>query len=137
MPLIGVLCGHTVAGFAGRWSEWLAAALLVGVGVWFLVRRDEGDGGKASRLLSANPAMAALLGASISLDELAIGFSLGLSRLPLVPVLIAIGVQTVVASQLGLALGRLIGERVREGAERLAGLAFVALGAFLIVERLV
>lgn len=54
--------------------------------------------------------------------------------LPLVPVLIAIGIQTVVASQLGLALGRLIGERVRAGAERLAGLAFVALGIFLIAE---
>jgi manganese efflux pump family protein len=137
MPLIGVLCGHTIAAFAGRWSEWIAAAMLVGLGIWFLIRRDEGDTDRASRLLSANPAMAVVLGVSISVDELAIGFSLGLSRLPLIPVLIAIGVQTIVASQLGLAVGRLIGERVREGAERLAGLAFVALGAFLIVERLV
>jgi threonine/homoserine/homoserine lactone efflux protein len=42
-----------------------------------------------------------------------------------------------VGSQLGLALGALIRERVREGAERLAGVAFVALGLFLIVERVV
>lgn len=137
MPLIGVLAGHATAALVGRWSEWLAAALLIGLGVWFLVRRDEDEDERASRLLSANPLMAAILGVSISLDELAIGFSLGLSGLPLVPVLIAIGVQTVVASQLGFALGRLIGERLREGAERLAGLAFVALGVFLVVERLV
>jgi putative Mn2+ efflux pump MntP len=34
------------------------------------------------------------LGLSISLDELAIGFSAGLPRLPLVPPVIAIGAQT-------------------------------------------
>ena len=137
MPLVGVLVGHTVAAAVGNWSEWLAAALLVGLGIWFLVRRDEAEEERASRLLSANPLMTVALGVSISLDELAIGFSLGLSGLPLVPVLIAIGIQTVVASQLGLALGNRIGERLREGAERLAGLAFVALGLFLVVERLV
>lgn len=137
MPLIGVLVGHTVAAIVGNWSEWLAAALLIGLGTWFLVRRDEGEEERSSRLLSANPLMTVVLGVSISLDELAIGFSLGLSGLPLIPVLVAIGVQTVVASQLGLALGNLIGERVREVAERSAGLAFVALGVFLIIERLV
>lgn len=137
MPLIGVLFGHTIAALVGGWAEWFAAALLIGLGIWFLVRRDDDDDERASRLVSANPLMTVFLGVSISLDELAIGFSLGLSGLPLVPVLIAIGVQTVVASQLGFAVGRWIGERVREGVERLAGLAFVALGAFLIVERLV
>lgn len=137
MPLIGVLFGHTIAAFIGSWGEWFAAALLIGLGIWFLVRRDEDEDERASRLVSANPLMTVVLGVGISLDELAIGFSLGLSGLPLVPVLIAIGIQTVVASQLGFALGRLIGERVRERVERLAGLAFVALGAFLIVERLI
>lgn len=137
MPLVGVLSGHTAAALIGRWSEWFAAGLLVAVGIWFLVRRDEGEEEQAARLLSANPLMAAVLGVSISLDELAVGFSLGLSRLPLIPVLVAIGVQTLVASQLGFGLGSLVGERIREGAERLAGLAFVALGVFLIVERVI
>jgi manganese efflux pump family protein len=82
MPLVGVLAGHTMGALTGSWSEWLAAAVLIGVGVWFLVRRDEGEEKRASRLLSANPLMAAALGVSISLDELAIGFSLGLSNLP-------------------------------------------------------
>jgi manganese efflux pump family protein len=136
MPLVGVLVGHTLGAVTGSWSDWLAAAVLIGVGVWSLVRRDEGEEKRASRLLSANPLVAAALGVSISLDELAIGFSLGLSNLPLVPVLVAIGVQTVVASQLGLAPGALVRQRMREGAERLAGVAFVALGLFLIAERL-
>jgi len=76
------------------------------------------------------------LGISISLDELAIGFSLGLVRLPVVPVIIAIAVQALLASQLGLALGHLISERFRERAEQLAAVALIGLGGYLITERL-
>jgi putative Mn2+ efflux pump MntP len=76
------------------------------------------------------------LGVSISLDELAIGFSLGLARLPAVPVIIAIAVQALLASQLGLALGHQVSERFTERAEQLAALALILLGAYLITERL-
>jgi putative Mn2+ efflux pump MntP len=76
------------------------------------------------------------LGISISLDELAIGFSLGLVRLPVVPVIIAIAVQALLASQLGLALGRRISGRFRERAEQLAAVALIGLGGYLITERL-
>ncbi len=76
------------------------------------------------------------LGISISVDELAIGFGLGLTRLPLIPVIVAIAVQAFLASRLGLLLGARIGERFREAAERLAGIALIALGLFLLAERL-
>jgi manganese efflux pump family protein len=77
-----------------------------------------------------------LVGISISLDELAIGFSLGLVRLPALPVIIAIAVQALLASQLGLALGHRISERLRERAEQLAAAALILLGGYLIAERL-
>jgi Putative manganese efflux pump len=73
---------------------------------------------------------------SISLDELAIGFSLGLVRLPVVPVIIAIAVQALLASQLGLALGHRISERFTERAGQLAAVALIGLGGYLIAERL-
>lgn len=136
MPLIGVLAGAPIAHVAGTWSTLAAAMLLVALGAWIVLRKEgEEEEERAGRLLSAGPIATIGLGVSISLDELAIGFSLGLSRLPVLAVLVAIGVQTVVASQLGLALGKVIGERVRERAERVAGLALIALGVFLVVER--
>jgi putative Mn2+ efflux pump MntP len=73
---------------------------------------------------------------SISLDELAIGFSLGLARLPIVPVIAAIAVQAFIAAQLGLHLGAHISERLRERAEQIAVLALIGLGAALIIGRL-
>jgi putative Mn2+ efflux pump MntP len=75
------------------------------------------------------------LGLSISLDELAIGFSAGLLRLPLVPLVIAIGAQAFLVTLLGVSLGRRVGEHWRESAERVAGAALIALGVTLIVLR--
>ena len=79
---------------------------------------------------------ALVLGVSISLDELAIGFSLGLLHLPTAFVIALIGLQAFTVTQLGLRLGGRLSERLREGAERLAGTALTGLGAVLLAEKL-
>jgi manganese efflux pump family protein len=76
------------------------------------------------------------LGISISLDELAIGFSIGLTGLPVIIVIVAIAVQAFLAAQLGLAIGAKIAEHWRERAEQLAGIALVLLGIYVIAEQL-
>ena len=136
MPLIGLAVGGGLARFIGVAADYVAAAAVITLGCWMLVSaRNDDDGEAAARLaVGTGPAIIAL-GLSISLDELAIGFSLGLARLPLAPVIAAIAIQAVVASQLGLALGRVISERFRQHAEQVAGLALIALGGYLIAER--
>jgi putative Mn2+ efflux pump MntP len=74
---------------------------------------------------------AVTLAVSVSVDEIAIGFTLGLLDVPLVPVLIAFGGQAFVAAQLGLRVGAPLGARVGEYAERLAGLLLVLLAVAL------
>jgi manganese efflux pump family protein len=76
------------------------------------------------------------LGVSISLDELAIGFTLGLLHISAALVIALIAVQTLIVTQLGLRLGSRLGERIREGAERLAGAALSTLGLVLLAEKL-
>lgn len=137
MPLIGLAVGAPLAHAVGDVAGYLAAAAVIGIGAWMLLHGDSDDEEeKTGRLLSARGVALLGLGVSISLDELAIGFSLGLARLPAGPVVIAIGVQAFIAAQLGLLLGARIGERFREAAERLAGIALITLGLFLITERL-
>jgi putative Mn2+ efflux pump MntP len=101
-----------------------------------LAHGDDDDEQAAGRLLATRGTAIIALGVSISLDELAIGFSLGLVRLPLIPVIIAIGVQALLAAQLGLSLGARISGHLRERAEQPAGVALILLGGFLIAERL-
>jgi len=139
MPLIGVAAGSGLARVIGPVADYLAAAAVIGLGGWMALGAghddDEESGGSGARLARATGLTAIALGLSISLDELAIGFSLGLASLSLAPVILAIAIQAVVASQLGLALGRLISSRFREHAEQVAGIALIALGGYLIAER--
>lgn len=137
MPLLGLLLGAPLARAVGGVADYLAAAALIGVGVWMLLSDDEdAEQDKARRLSTAHGWAVIGLGIGISLDELAIGFSLGLTGLPVVEVVIAIAVQAFIAVQLGLRFGARVGERVREGAERVTAIALILLGVGLAAVRL-
>jgi len=134
MPLIGLGLGSALARGIGHVASYLAAAAVVGIGAWMLVADEEE---KADRVISTRGVALVALGISISLNELAIGFSIGLARLPVTAIIIAIAVQAFLAAQLGLALGSRIGDRWRERAERIAGIALILLGAYLIADQLI
>lgn len=132
MPLVGLALGVPLGNAIGHAASLIAAALVAALGMYMLVAEEDDD----QRLLgmtSSGPMAAIALGASISLDELAIGFSAGLLRLPVVPMVIAIAVQAFVVTQVGLRLGGGIGRRWRERTESIAGLALIALGATLLI----
>jgi manganese efflux pump family protein len=134
MPLIGLALGSGLARVIGDWAGYLAGAAVIGTGIWMLVSKEDEEAA-AGRLASTRGLAVIALGISISMDEFAIGFTLGLVRLPVVPVIVAIAVLALVASQLGLALGAVIGEHFRERAEQAAAVALILLGCYLIAER--
>jgi manganese efflux pump family protein len=137
MPLIGLALGSALARGIGQVADYLSAAAVIGIGAWMLLAGDKDEKDKAGRLASSRGLTLVALGISISLDELAIGFSIGLTHLPTAAVIVAIALQALVAAQLGLAIGARIGERWRERAEKVAGIALILLGGYLITEQLV
>jgi manganese efflux pump family protein len=137
MPLIGLAVGSVLARGIGRIADYLAAAAVIGIGSWMLLADNEDEEDKASRITTSRGLALVGLGISISLDELAIGFSIGLVRLPVSAVIAAIALQAFVAAQLGLAIGAKIAERWRERAERVAGIALILLGAYLLAQQLI
>ena len=137
MPLIGLAVGSVLARGIGHIADYLAAAAVIGIGIWILLADNEDEEDKASRIMTSRGLALVGLGISISLDELAIGFSIGLVRLPVSAVIAAIALQAFVAAQLGLAIGAKIAERWRERAERVAGIALILLGAYLLAQQLI
>jgi putative Mn2+ efflux pump MntP len=135
MPLIGVGLGVPLGRAIGDAADYVAIGVLLAFGLYTLLRSEEGEERMVSRLADAHGPSALLLGLSISLDELAIGFTLGLLRLPAGLVIAVIAVQTLIVTQLGLRLGGRVNESFREGAERIAGLALTALALVLLAER--
>jgi putative Mn2+ efflux pump MntP len=130
MPLIGLALGAPLGHAIGRAADFIAAGLVAGLGVYVLVAKEDDE--RLIGLTQRGPLAAVALGVSISLDELAIGFSAGLLRLPVVPMVVAIAVQAFGVTQVGVRLGGRVGGRWREASEWTAGIALIALGAILL-----
>jgi putative Mn2+ efflux pump MntP len=136
MPLVGLAAGAPLAHAVGSAADYLAIVVLLMFGIYTLFRSDDDDQQAIGRLLQAGGFGALALGISISLDELAIGFTIGLLRFSAALVIVLIAVQTFVVTQVGLRLGSRLSERLRERAERLAGIALTGLAVALLVEKL-
>ena len=137
MPVIGLLAGRGLGTVFGSVADYVAVAVLAALGVYMFFEGKNDERPRVGRFVSGRGLALLALGISVSLDELAMGFSIGLLHLSLVAAVIMIGVQTVLVVQLGVRFGARLGESLRERAERLAGLALIGLAAFLLADRLV
>jgi putative Mn2+ efflux pump MntP len=135
MPLVGVVLGAPLGHAIGSAADYFAVALIAGLGIYMLLDDDE----RPERLLGFSqrgllPAIA-LGGVSVSLDELAIGFSAGLLRLPIAAMVVAVAIQAFLFTQIGIRAGARAGAKASSAAEKIAGLALLALAAVLLIER--
>src|SRR5207247_5113823 len=77
----------------------------------------------------------ALLGLSVALDELALGFSLGVLRVPIGPALGYIAFQAFVLTFVGLSAGQGLSGRFGERAELASGSILTLLGIAMLVSQ--
>jgi manganese efflux pump family protein len=136
MPLIGFFAGNLAGRAVGNAADYVAIAILIALGLFMLRPQAEDEEQRLSLLARTRGLAAVGLGVSISIDELAIGFTIGLLYFPVLVILVLIAAQTFIVTQLGFRLGQRIGERIREGAERLAGVALAVLGFVLLAQKL-
>lgn len=133
MPLLGAAAGAPIGHAIGHAAGYVAASVLIALGGYVLLIESEEDPVGLLTMTRAGAVGSVALGLSVSLDELTIGFSAGLLRLALLPLVVAVGVQAFLVTQLGVRLGARLGRRWREPAERLAGAALIAMGLALLV----
>jgi putative Mn2+ efflux pump MntP len=137
MPIVGALVGGAVGQVVGRFAGWTAIAFLFLAGALMLRPGDEEKEESRLKLLARAQGIAIIdLGIAISIDELAVGFSIGLLGISLVAAVIWIAVQAFVAAQLGMRIGHRIGEELRERAEQAAGAILILMAGILLVVRL-
>ncbi len=128
MTLIGAGLGQVVGRLIGGVAGYLGFAALVGVGIYMIVESLKADGEPGNGIDLSRGFGLLLASLSISLDSLGIGFSILYLGVPLVVSLAAIGFVSILATTAGLTLGRVLGHRVEEGAERWAGVILVVTG---------
>jgi putative Mn2+ efflux pump MntP len=125
VPLVGVWLGRHAAGVVAERAGWLGPLLLALLGAWAVaggLRRDRDEEALARRATTWRGL--ALLAGGLSLDNLVVGFSLGLGgRSPLLLAAVIAGCSMAFA-WLGLRLGR---RRHRRVAEAGTGVLLLAL----------
>lgn len=137
MPLVGLVVGAALGAVTGRFGDYVAILALAALGVYVLFADEARQEALVSRFAGSTGIALVAVGLAVSLGELAIGFALGLARVPVVPALVLIAAQAFLVSQLGFRLGGRVSESIREGAERLAGIALIAIAAALLLAKLV
>ena len=138
MPVIGFLGGAAIGAAAGAWANYLAAAVLAVIGI-LMLRPGEGeedDEQKLRLLETARGWSVVVLGVGISVDELAVGFGVGLLRLPLVLLIVLIALQAFLAAQLGMRLGSRVAENARQAAGRIAGVLLILAAVIVLAEHI-
>jgi putative Mn2+ efflux pump MntP len=135
MPLIGFVAGRLISGAIGDIAAWLGIIVLLAVGVYMVYESVSGEV-EANFNIDTWRGLV-LISLSVSMDELAIGFSMGALGLPIVLAVVLIAAQAFVLTFAGTALGNRIGERLAERAESVAGVVLAGLAVALAVGKVV
>lgn len=134
MPLVGFFLGHILTHALGEITSILGIIVLFGIGVWIIIESFR-DGKESKPAINTWNGLL-LTSLTVSLDELAVGFSMGALGFPIVLSAILIAVQAFIFTYLGTTLGNKIGEKLAEKAELIAGIVLCGLAILLIAEKL-
>lgn len=133
MPIVGMYIGESLAGFVGDKAKWVGVAVLALVGLYSLVKRD-GAKDESQQMQQAYGSKIVFLAIALSLDNLTVGFGLGMFHAPLVVAAIVFGLVSFTMTSLGLELGRYVGRRVSISSDKLSGtVLLLAAGAMMFI----
>ena len=157
MPIVGLVIGYAASLIVSDLMHYAGALLLIGVGLWelieegheFLNKRNTQEVKTHQHTESVSQLQSSsfrwkqqlLLALSISLDELAVGFSLGSvsSRRIISPITLCIfiGIQGFFMTIIGISLGRTLRTRLKplkEWSELLSAFLLIGLGIWFLVS---
>ncbi|MFZ5634712.1 MAG: manganese efflux pump MntP family protein [Bacillota bacterium] len=130
MPLTGWYMGQLAGNLVGRAAAMAGSLILIYLGarmLWDVYRRDPEE----PRVALANTWGLIVLAASVSMDALSVGFTLGTHGVNLLLVAVTFGIVAGLMTFGGLVLGRLVGCWAGGRAQLVGGIILVAIGVKL------
>jgi putative Mn2+ efflux pump MntP len=131
MPLAGWYAGQLAGSLAGRAAAVAGSLILIYLGakmLWNVFRHGPGE----PRVVFINTMGLFVLAASVSMDALSVGFTMGAMKVNLIMVAVTFGIVAGLMTLAGLLLGRVLNSWVGERAQLLGGLILVGIGIKLI-----
>ena len=133
LPLIGAVLGAWMSYLISSYSHWVALGLLSLVGGKMIYESTQEediayrrDPTKGLRLI--------MLSMAVSIDALAVGFTLGLENVSIAMVVSVIGIVAVLATLIGMILAGKIAAGISSRLESVAGVVLIGLGVKAVVQ---
>ncbi|WAH38151.1 manganese efflux pump MntP [Alicyclobacillus dauci] len=133
MPLIGLVVGRSAGHLVGSYASFVGGVLLILLAIWLtFFDHDDDDNTKFERdLIGWTLILTAL---TVSLDELAVGFSVALVGVPVLVTIILIALQAFLFTMIGITFGARLKPLFGEWAEKVAGCVLGVLGIWILAE---
>ena len=136
MALIGLLLGQGLGHWLGRYTSIIGGLALLGVAIWMLFFEDDDEALEKVDQRTLSGRLLLLTALSISIDEIAVGFSIGIVGVPILVTSVIVGAQALLFSLLGLYFGQKLKPYVGEWAEKAAGIVIGLLGLWILFHAL-
>lgn len=146
MPLIGLSLGLAIGKILGIWAAWIGAVILAYIGIEFLRKGYEEikpatySFQEGQKIFNNNDKAIAdgwwaliLLGISVSMDALTVGFSLGTLKMPITITVLIMGFVAGTMTLLGFLGGRIFSRIVGSYAQIIGGIILLALAIKLVL----
>jgi len=130
VPLVGIWLGRRAARWLGAAATWLGPTLLIGLGIWVATSplRGRAAAKREARQVTTWGGLI-VLAFGLAIDNVVVGFSLGLGDVDALLTAGVIAAGAVAFSITGLHLGRASRRAWEKSATIAAGVALVAIGA--------
>ncbi|MBQ3105352.1 MAG: manganese efflux pump [Lachnospiraceae bacterium] len=132
MPLVGYYAAGILTDKVEHLSHWIAFLLLAFIGGSMLLEALEKKKEEADPSMDARSMLP--LAIATSIDALAVGVSLAVLRVRILPAVSFIGGVTFVLTALGIKMGSIFGDKYRSKAEMTGGLVLILIGIKILLE---
>ena len=132
MPIFGWIAGTTIVSYISTFDHWVAFGLLAFVGIR-MIRSGFDPNGEEQKKDPSRGWTLVLLSIAVSIDALAVGFSLALVGVTIWYPAVVIGIVTGLLSWLGLRLGNKLGEKFGKRMEITGGIVLILIGIRIVV----
>ena len=133
MPLGGYFIGDLFGEYLGKAAKVLGAVVLIFLGGRMIWESYSGKEENFSNYVLASGYGIITMGATVSLDALSVGFTLGTRQAPLGMAAAVIGIVAGIMTFTGLGFGKKVGEWIGKRAEIFGGAILIYIGASMLL----
>lgn len=133
MPLVGYLLGVNFQELIVSIDHWIAFILLGIIGV-NMIKESFGDDENINNSFSFKEMLP--LAVATSIDALAVGITFAFLKVNIILAIALIGIITFVISVIGIKIGKVCGDKLKNKAELLGGIVLIIIGIKILLEHL-